>query len=106
MIMRFIVFILDASGMIKFWHYTSGKCLHTINEVRQTLASAYNPLGTTLLTAGADPQLHLYNVETKQKVRTMEPRYLYYYSIYRTTRSVAMIAILLTSDFAYIVCDN
>lgn len=64
----------DASGHVKFWHYTSGKCLHTINEVRQTLALTINPAGTHILTAGADPQIHLYDIESKLKINTMEPR--------------------------------
>ena len=62
----------DASGHVKFWHYTSGKCLQTIDEVRQTLALAINPEGTHVLTAGAEPQIHMYNMETKQKINTME----------------------------------
>ena len=61
---------------MKFWHYTSGKCLQTIDEVRQTLALTINPEGTHIITAGAEPQIHMYDMETKQKVNTMEPRWV------------------------------
>ncbi|XP_005111512.1 WD40 repeat-containing protein SMU1 isoform X2 [Aplysia californica] len=61
-----------ASGQVKFWHYTSGKCLQTINEVRQLLALTLNTDGTRVLTAGAEPQIHMYDMETKQRVNTME----------------------------------
>ncbi|KAL8577543.1 hypothetical protein ACOMHN_023516 [Nucella lapillus] len=63
-----------ASGLVKFWHYTSGKCLHTVNELRQSLALAVSPEGGHFLTAGASTQIHMYDMETKQKVITMEPR--------------------------------
>ena len=66
----------DASGLIKFWHYTSNSCLSTTNEVRQTLAACFNPQGTRLLTAGADPQLIVYDVATMKKERVLEPRYV------------------------------
>lgn len=62
-----------ASGHVKFWHYTSGSCVHTINEVRQTLAMAVNPEGTLFATAGASKQIYLYDTDTKQKVNTLEP---------------------------------
>lgn len=68
--------ISDASGLVKFWHYTSGKCLHTINEVRQTLNIAINPDGTRFLTTGDSPQIHVYDEETKKRINTLEPRYV------------------------------
>lgn len=68
--------ISDASGLVKFWHYTSGKCLHTINEVRQTLNIAINPDGTRFLTTGDSPQIHIYDEETKKRINTLEPRYV------------------------------
>lgn len=61
-----------ASGHVKFWHYTSGKCLQTIDETRQLLALTINTEGTHLLTAGSEPQIHMYDMETKQRVSTME----------------------------------
>uniref|UniRef100_A0A0B6YTK3 Uncharacterized protein n=1 Tax=Arion vulgaris TaxID=1028688 RepID=A0A0B6YTK3_9EUPU len=68
-----IIIASYASGHVKFWHYTSGKCLHTIAEERQTLALAVNPEGTHILTAGSDPQINLYDIERKSKINTMEP---------------------------------
>ncbi len=69
------VFFPDASGLIKFWHYTSGKCLGSIDETRQTLSCAWNPTGNSFITCGADPQIIRYDAETKQAVHIMEPRY-------------------------------
>ncbi|CAL1541553.1 unnamed protein product [Lymnaea stagnalis] len=68
-----IIIATYASGHVKFWHYTSGKCLHTIDEDRQTLALTVNPEGTHIITAGANPQIHMYDLETKKKISTMEP---------------------------------
>ncbi|KAK0054963.1 nuclear distribution protein nudF-like isoform X1 [Biomphalaria pfeifferi] len=68
-----IIIATYASGHIKFWHYTSGMCLSTINEVRQILALTVNPEGTHILTAGAESQINMYDLETRKKVATMEP---------------------------------
>ncbi|ELT97959.1 hypothetical protein CAPTEDRAFT_229222 [Capitella teleta] len=62
-----------ASGVVKFWHFTSQKCLHTINEGRQTLSVALNPLGTKFVTVGADPKINVYDIETKSQVATLHP---------------------------------
>ncbi|XP_060069853.1 WD repeat-containing protein 5-like [Ylistrum balloti] len=62
-----------ASGLVKIWHFTSQACLHTIHEVRQTLALAVNPLGQKFVTAGSDQQVHVYDEETKMKINTLEP---------------------------------
>lgn len=62
-----------ASGHVKFWHYTSGKCLHTINEVRTTLNVALNPEGTKFVTTGDTPQICIYDEETKKRITTLEP---------------------------------
>ena len=73
-----VIFLIpDASGHVKFWHYTSGKCLHTINEVRTTLNVALNPEGTKFVTTGDTPQICIYDEETKKKITTLEPRYNY-----------------------------
>ncbi|OWF35598.1 WD repeat-containing protein 38-like [Mizuhopecten yessoensis] len=61
-----------ASGDVKVWHYTSQSCLHTIHEVRQTLALAISPLGRRFVTAGADEQIHVYDEETKTKINTLQ----------------------------------
>lgn len=72
----FCFFFSDASGHVKFWHYTSGKCLQTIVEDRQALTFTINPEGTHILTAGSEPQIHMYNIETKQRTNTLEPRFV------------------------------
>ncbi|VDI30447.1 phosphoribosylaminoimidazolecarboxamide formyltransferase / IMP cyclohydrolase, partial [Mytilus galloprovincialis] len=63
----------DASGHVKIWHYTSGKCLHTINEVRTTLNVALNPEGTNFITTGDTTEINIYDEETKKKLNTLEP---------------------------------
>ncbi|XP_059171932.1 WD repeat-containing protein 38-like isoform X2 [Physella acuta] len=68
-----IIIATYASGHVKFWHYTSGTCLHSIDEGRQTLSLTINPEGTHFLTAGANPQIYMYDLDTKQRVATMEP---------------------------------
>jgi WD40 repeat protein len=63
------------TGHVRFWHFTSSKCLQTINELRQsgqTLSSAFNPSATHLVTVGADPQIYLYDVSTKQRINSLE----------------------------------
>lgn len=64
-----------ASGHVRLWHYKSGRCLHTINELRssgQTLALTYSPLANQFVTVGADPQIFLYDVNTRQRINTLE----------------------------------
>ena len=77
--MKFLFIFLDASGMVKFWHYTSGKCPSTINEPDHTqiLTLAVNPENTLFCTTGDDPSVHLYDINTQKKVSTLEPRYYY-----------------------------
>jgi WD40 repeat protein len=62
-----------ASGEVRFWHYTSGSCLHTTVEPRsQTMSLAFNPTADKFVTVGADPQVYLYDVETKQRISIMD----------------------------------
>ncbi|KAK3083872.1 hypothetical protein FSP39_004403 [Pinctada imbricata] len=61
-----------ASGHVKFWHFTSGKCLHTINETRQTLCMALSPSGSRFMTGG-DDNMHIYDEETKTRISTLGP---------------------------------
>ncbi|KAL4224391.1 hypothetical protein ACF0H5_017843 [Mactra antiquata] len=70
-----IVMASYASGMIKFWHYTSGKCLHTINEPEhsQVLTLAVNPENTLFCATGDDPRVHVYDMETQRRIQTLEP---------------------------------
>jgi len=76
---RYVSYDVDATGHVRFWHYTSGKCMHTINELRkgsQTLSSAFNPLGDRILTVGADPQIYMYDVATKKRINSLEATYV------------------------------
>ncbi len=67
-------FCVDASGMIKFWHYTSGSCLRTLDEKRQTLSAVFDAPGFHFYTVGANTDLHMYDFETKQHINTYGPR--------------------------------
>ncbi|XP_053376097.1 WD repeat-containing protein wdr-5.1-like, partial [Mercenaria mercenaria] len=64
-----------ASGMVKVWHYTTGKCLHTINEPEQSqiFTLSINPENSLFCMGGDDPRIHLYDMETLKKVSTLQP---------------------------------
>ncbi|KAL3856252.1 hypothetical protein ACJMK2_011026 [Sinanodonta woodiana] len=64
-----------ASGMVKFWHYSSGKSLHTIKEpsTTQILTLAINPQNTHFITSGDNPHIHQYDIHTFQLVNTFFP---------------------------------
>ena len=62
----------DASGHVRCWHFSSGTCLYVINEHReQTLALAFNYLGERFATVGSDPQVVVYDVETKKRLSVL-----------------------------------
>jgi len=66
--------IVDASGLVKIWHYTSGHCLHTSDELIQTLCSSVNMTRDRYVTGGASQQLTVYDTETNQKMFCLEAR--------------------------------
>lgn len=68
-----IILAAYASGAIKLWHFTSGRCLHTSTEQRSALCAVYNPTGSRFLTCGSDPQINLYDVDSGSRIRIMEP---------------------------------
>ena len=74
------IYLSDASGLVKFWHYTSSNtgsnCLHTINEPdqNQILTLAINPESTHFALTGDDPRIFMYDLNTLQKTATLEPR--------------------------------
>ena len=68
----------DASGHIKLWHYTSGICLNTMLENRQSLNVAYSPDGKRLVTTGETPEIYVYDRETRERINTLESRYFVY----------------------------
>lgn len=65
----------DASGMVKLWHVSSGQCLHTIHEPRQTLTASFQRGGENFVTAGSDEKIFAYDTATKKRLRECQPRY-------------------------------
>lgn len=64
-----------ASGMIKFWHFTSGKCLSTINDPEkcQILTIGISPQNDRFCYTGDDPRIHVHDLQTQQQIVTLEP---------------------------------
>lgn len=62
-----------ASGMVRLWHYTTGKCLLTVNEERATLIANMNPYASLFLTGGSDVAIRQYDLETGKVLRTFQP---------------------------------
>ena len=73
--MLLFIYILDASGVVKFWLPRTGDCLGSINECRQLLSTSFNATGSQFTTTGSSPQIYLYDVETMQIIATFEARY-------------------------------
>ena len=74
----------DASGHVRFWHFSSGTCLHTTDDQRsQTMSLAFSPHGDRYATVGSDPQVYLYDVETKKRVTTLDATSVYICLRYR-----------------------
>ncbi|XP_052073752.1 uncharacterized WD repeat-containing protein alr2800-like [Mytilus californianus] len=62
-----------ASGHIKLWNYTTGSCLNTMIENRQSLNVTYSPDGLRFVTTGETPELFVYDRTTRKKILTLEP---------------------------------
>ncbi|XP_071849159.1 protein tipD-like [Apostichopus japonicus] len=62
-----------ASGMVKLWHVSSGQCLHTIHEPRQTLTASFQRGGENFVTAGSDEKIFAYDTATKKRLRECQP---------------------------------
>lgn len=62
-----------ASGLVKFWHVSSNKALHTIHEPRQVLCSSLSSSGDCFITAGSTDQIRIYDVASGKQVRMCEP---------------------------------
>jgi len=63
-----LLFCVDASGIVRLWHFTSGKVVKSFNDGRQVLSVTYNPDETKILTTGTDPLIHMYDASTFQKI--------------------------------------
>ena len=70
---KYILVASYASGAIKLWQYTTGKCLQTLKENRATLVVNMNPFASLFLTGGADIYIHQYDLETGTLLRQFEP---------------------------------
>ncbi|XP_072015029.1 uncharacterized protein [Amphiura filiformis] len=62
-----------ANGLVKLWHASSQKCVHTIHENRQTLTAAFPKNGSVFITAGSDEKIYVYDTSTKKLVNTCQP---------------------------------
>lgn len=70
-----VLIVTHSGGMVKVWHISTGQVLSTIQENRQTLASAISRTFQQLITAGTSDELFQYDLETNQVVKTYAPRY-------------------------------
>ena len=69
---RNVLLAVDAGGVVKHWHMTSMKCLHTTSEdMNQIYALDYRPDGLKFATAGQDYQVRLYDEATKSLQSTL-----------------------------------
>ena len=66
----------DASGMVRLWHYTSGKVVKSFNDGRQLLSVAYSPDSTKIITSGTEPAIHMYDAQTLEKVHVFQAGYV------------------------------
>ena len=64
----------DSSGHVRHWHITTGQCLSTLKEDRETLAAAYSPDFQSFVTVGSDCKVHLYDESSLKLVCTFEKR--------------------------------
>jgi WD40 repeat protein len=63
----------NAAGAVQHWHMTSGKCLHSFEDVgNQVYALDYNLEGTKFVTAGKDTAIRVYDEATKTLITTMQ----------------------------------
>ncbi|KAL5477459.1 hypothetical protein EMCRGX_G024259 [Ephydatia muelleri] len=61
-----------SSGHVRHWHITTGQCLSTIKEDRETLAAAYSSDYRSFVTVGSDSKVHLYDESSLKLVSTFE----------------------------------
>eukprot|EP00794_Sanderia_malayensis_P013785 gene13785-15228_t len=61
-----------ASGEVRQWHVSSGKCLWTIKEERQALTCSIGTNGERFLTAGSDAKINLYDSNSRKLISTFE----------------------------------
>lgn len=64
----------DASGEIRRWHITTGKCLHTHKEETQALACGYSSKGDQSIASGSNGKIYMFDEETGNVLHVFEPR--------------------------------
>jgi len=58
---------------VRFWHFSSQKCLYTLNDDRaQTMSLAFSPHGDKFVTVGTDPKVFVYDANTKTRLAELE----------------------------------
>jgi len=64
----------SADGVLKHWHATSGKCLHTVLEDPENhiYTMDFSRDGTLLAVAGRDLKIRVYDETTKSLAFTMK----------------------------------
>ena len=69
-----LITFTDANGLVKLWHASSSKCVHTIHETRQTLTASFAKDSSLFITAGSDEKIYVYDSTTRKLVNTCQPR--------------------------------
>ena len=89
----------DSSGTVCHWHISTGQCLSTISELRQTLAAVFAPDELSFATTGSDAKIYIYDQKTTKRIHTLESRYFiiydqvtYLYCIFYLCRAIFVIS--------------
>ena len=68
-----IVYVVDADGKIRHWHYTSGKLLSTIDEPDNAINGLhYRNDGLKFVTVGSDIKVRIYDSLLMKNTITMD----------------------------------
>jgi len=66
--------LIDASGLIKYWHISTGESLHTHREKCQLLTGALDPTCSYLAAGGTSNENYVYELATGKKLNTYGAR--------------------------------
>ena len=68
-----VLIAANAAGSVQHWHMTSGKNLHSIDDVENHIyALDYSPDGSKFITAGKDKSIRVYDETTKAEIVQMK----------------------------------
>ena len=68
-----VLLAVGADGVVRHWHVTSSRCIHTITETdNQTYCVDYRKDAVVFATAGKDRKVRLYDEATKALISEME----------------------------------